>query len=259
MGMDIYGYSERGAMNALFYGMAHDGEQGIKAMKTFITELAKIQGSFSDFTIYSEFSLSDFGDPDMIVTAKDSNNRDVVFFIEAKVSCGGDYKLSQQLSRHKSDMKREENKNIDSSNLFFQLRLKQYFVHRLKRGTLQDTKKDNSGFPEWLIRLAKRGGNSGENLRYIGNNVVVNRIANDLGGETIDEENVYYIAIIPKQSPEIKIKEIIEDEEIKDLHVHVTTWEDIYVNKQLKKYVKKTIEYNEVDSIKQIRNNPKHV
>lgn len=39
--MKIIGYSERGAMNALFYGMALDKEHGEESMKTFIKDLAK--------------------------------------------------------------------------------------------------------------------------------------------------------------------------------------------------------------------------
>ena len=77
--MRIIGYSERGAMNALFYGMALDKEQGEESMKTFL-KLAKIKGNFTDFELYNEFSLSDFGDPDLMIIAKNEDSEYVVFF-----------------------------------------------------------------------------------------------------------------------------------------------------------------------------------
>ncbi|MBP5612832.1 MAG: hypothetical protein J6X35_01625 [Bacteroidales bacterium] len=58
--MKIFGYSERGAMNELFYGIAHDKKNGEESMKAFINDLAKIEGIFTDFELYNEFSLSDF-------------------------------------------------------------------------------------------------------------------------------------------------------------------------------------------------------
>lgn len=244
--MEIIGYSERGAMNALFYGMALKEDD--EAMNKFI-HLASIENDsrFSDFVIYSEFSLSDFGDPDMMITAKNKEGKDVLFFIEAKVSCGSYFDLSKQWERHKKD----------TSNLFFQLRLKKYFFERFKRGNLDETTNDGSETAlEWLTRLAKRGKGSGENLRYIGKNVVVNRIVNILKEAQIG--TVYYIAIIPKQEPNIEIKNDEEnDKEYKD--IHFVTWEDIKNDGMLKDYVELTIDFNKDDKGKsQILNNPKH-
>ena len=67
--MKIVGYSERGAMNALFYGMAFnkDERKGEKDMQSFL-ELAKVPNynHYHQFEIYTEFSLSQFGSPDLI-------------------------------------------------------------------------------------------------------------------------------------------------------------------------------------------------
>ena len=78
--MKIVGYSERGAMNALFYGIALDQEhKGIEAMKEFL-KLASIEeaGDYSDFELYPEFSLSDFGEPDLMIKAKLKNKDSVL-------------------------------------------------------------------------------------------------------------------------------------------------------------------------------------
>ena len=106
--MRIIGYSERGAMNALFYGMALDKEQGEESMKAFL-KLAKIKGNFTDFELYNEFSLSDFGDPDLMIIAKNEDSEYVVFFIEAKASCCKNYNLQKQETQHKNYMNSGKN------------------------------------------------------------------------------------------------------------------------------------------------------
>ncbi len=257
--MKIIGYSERGAMNALFYGMAHANDE--KAMNEFI-RLAGIgktkgddnEGPFSDFEIYSEFSLSDFGDPDMIVTAKDCNNKDVVFFIEAKASCGMGYNLSTQKDFHEDYMSGSDiHKDGHSSNLFFQLRLKNYFIQRLVEGSLAEKTEetDNS-----LDRLRK----SRNRYRKIGKNVVVNKLVKDVLEKC--EDNAYYIAIIPEQDDAIELLQAY------DLDIHLITWEKIYgtngTESIFNKYVKPTIDFNQnkENTVSQILNHPvqiKHI
>lgn len=251
--MEIIGYSERGAMNALFYGMAHDDKENGEAAMNALIHLADIEPDkqFKDFVIYNEFSLSDFGDPDMMITAK-KEDKYVLFFIEAKVSCGSYYDLSKQWKSHTNQGKK------DTSNLFFQLMLKKYFFERFKCGKLDETKTDESGnAPEWLTKLDKRGKERGENLRYIGKNVVVNKLVNELKNLKISNENAYYIAIIPKQKDDDSKEKEIEEEvrrnvkENYSLDVHIVTWEDIYnwedidKKKVFQKYLKGTIGFNQ--------------
>ena len=240
--MKIIGYSERGAMNALFYGMANDTSHGVDAMNTFLSNLARMNnGPFSDFTIYSEFSLSDFGEPDMMITAKDKEGKNVLFFIEAKVSCGSYYDLSKQLDKHKKKM------NYDSSNLFFQLRLKQYFVQRIINNTLDNKTDDHLNFfPEELKRLVNRGKDSKNNLRYIGKNVIVNKTVKKLEA-IIEPGNVYYIAIIPRQDDSKESKTLNEVKETYGLDFHIVTWERICKEEMLKDYVALTIDFNKED------------
>ena len=83
--MKIVGYSERGIMNALFYGIALDEKKdGLKAMREFL----RISGvdnynNYIDFELYPEFSLSDFGDPDILIKAKQNNGSYTLFFVMA--------------------------------------------------------------------------------------------------------------------------------------------------------------------------------
>lgn len=93
----IVGYSERGAMNALFYGIAlnKDEKAANEAMNEFL-HMAGERETFQDFELYSEFSLSGFGDPDLVITAKNELGKTIVFFIEAKASAGGYYELDEQ-------------------------------------------------------------------------------------------------------------------------------------------------------------------
>ena len=77
--MKIYGYSERGAMNALFYEMAFKDEQSAeKDMHDFLS-IAGIEKpeQYVCFKLYTESSLSEFGSPDLVILAnhKSTNKR----------------------------------------------------------------------------------------------------------------------------------------------------------------------------------------
>ena len=121
--MEIIGYSERGVMNALFYGIAFDKDsQKAEEAMNEILKLGGIKGDYTDFKIYVEFSLSEFGSPDLVFTASNSNGEKEVFFVEAKVSAGSYYDLDKQKDHHDDYMKRLKNSKYDkghSSNLFF--------------------------------------------------------------------------------------------------------------------------------------------
>ena len=82
--MKIVGYSERGAMNALFYGIALANDNN--AFAEFINMIG-ISNPVSDVEFFMEFSLSEFGSPDLLVTFNADNIKQVLF-IEAKASCG---------------------------------------------------------------------------------------------------------------------------------------------------------------------------
>ena len=120
--MEIVGYSERGAMNALFYGIALNRDE--KAANVFL-KMAGETETFHNFKLYSEFSLSGFGVPDFVITAENHSGETIVFFIEAKASAGKCYDLKEEKRRHEEYIK-DHTKYADghSSNLFFQLKEK---------------------------------------------------------------------------------------------------------------------------------------
>ena len=124
--MEIVGYSERGAMNALFYGIAlNRNEKDANAAMNLFLEMAGETETFHNFKLYSEFSLSGFGAPDFVITAENQSGETIVFFIEAKASAGKCYDLKEEKRRHEEYIK-DHTKYADghSSNLFFQLKEK---------------------------------------------------------------------------------------------------------------------------------------
>lgn len=241
--MKIIGYSERGAMNALFYGMALDKEQGEESLKRFINELALIPGEFSDFELYNEFSLSDFGDPDFMIKAKDEKGQDVIFFIEAKASCCKYYNLQKQKTHHEDYMDDGNYDKGHASNLYFQLRLKHYFYNILPYFLGDDdiTAKQDSFFNEEYFKdyseaKKNRLKQSGDRYRKIGENVIVEKIVKTLQ----DCKEAYYIAIIPEQEQEDNNK--IGTEEF-GFETHTIIWEDLYLT--FKNYLDTTISFNQ--------------
>lgn len=268
--MKIYGYSERGAMNALFYGMAHDKENGESDMQRFL-ELAGITETFTDFKLYSEFSLSEFGNPDMMIIAKDNNGKSVVLFIEAKASCCKNYKVEDQKNHHDGEgelngyLTTNGHKDGHSSNLFFQLRLKHYFFEirsslfendknlelEIMRNNFFDDEKN--GFSKYNEEQRDRFklGRSGD--RKIGENVVVERMVKELK----ECQRAYYIAIVPEQDSHHGVKT-----EEYGFTTHTITWEKIYF--EFNKYVGETIDFNQNEGkknkiVSQILNHPKEI
>lgn len=238
--MEIVGYSERGAMNALFYGIAlnKDEKAANKAMNEFL-HLAGETETFHDFKLYSEFSLSDFGDPDLVITAENESGKTIVFFIEAKASAGGCYKLDEQKLRH-DEYIGDHTKYADghSSNLFFQL--KEKFL-LLKYGSNNDS-------PITII----------DRPRKLGGNEIVNKFYNDIKKKINDVQDSRYIAIIPKQEDDQEnpmSMEFKNEQESCKFDIHLVYWEDIMGKDLLKGYVEPTLEYNEAKK-SQILNNP---
>lgn len=246
--MRIVGYSERGAMNALFYGMALDCKNGNDAMKEFL-KMASFNeeeiNKFADFNLFMEFSLSEFGDPDLVIVAKDKNGKGTVFFVEAKVSNGNKYKLLDQKAKHNEYIEESKDplKKYDASNLFFQLRLKHIFFET--KGGEYEYSYDNK------IRNKKgKFEDSNDNLRGIGKNQIVIKFKEEIFNK-YKCEKAYYIAIIP-QHPEImpKFRELFK------FDIHFVTWEAIKVNPQMQKYINETLDFNQNNEYSQILNNP---
>ena len=215
--MEIIGYSERGAMNALFYGMALNGK-GDSQMVEFL-RLAAIEcpESFSDFEVYNEFSLSEFGSPDLVIIAKKGSEK-VAFFVEAKVAACDGFKIESALNEY-------DRVNPDTSNLFYQLKQKADFFEI----------KDELPSRNDLIE-------SDKGKKSIGNNPVVRKFVDKIKNCSRAE----YIAIIPDVSAEGELWK--NSQPIKELpfKLHLIYWERLY-NKFHKELglLKETIEFNQ--------------
>lgn len=206
---EIYGYSERGMMNALFYW-----NNDVESLQKLL-EISGVENfnSYNNFKIIMEGSLSDFGDSDAILIA-DNNDEQTVFFFEAKVSNGDSYKLQQQFDKFNS----KKTYNGYSSNLFYQLSLKYYLFNILKQV--------ETNVSEYI----KSKGITKKNPRTRGTrNEIVQNIYNLIESCSKAE----YIAITP--DPTIKgklIEDFNNDEDIKlfSSQLHFVTWDQI-INK----------------------------
>ena len=241
--MKIYGYSERGAINALFYEMAlrKDCNQEIVKFLKF-ANVSNAEG-YENFDIYNECSLSRFGTPDLVIVAqRKSDGVSVVFFIEGKVSeCSG-FRMEAIID--------EYNNTNNSSNLLFQIEQKQNFFN------------SRNLFPDSSIPVEK------ENIietslgpRSIGNNPIVRKFIDIIK----NCQEAKYIAIIPDISREDdKWKEQLKKMGFNELLI--IFWETIRDNFKSYKLLKDTLIFNEGDDPKiktpskkkksQILNNP---
>ena len=233
--MEIFGYSERGAMNALFYGMAFS-KNGDDLMKKF---LGRSDESI-EFKLYNEFSLSEFGSPDFVIIAhykeayKDKYD---AYFIEAKASNGTNYNLTTQLDHHIQYLENGRYDNGHASNLFFQIRLKHYFFSQRKTIIQQGGKSINENSK---IERTKNG------FRKLGQNPIVKKFAEDLE----KCEKAYYIAIIPKQDRTIDCYKDFPS----DLNIRYVFWEDLNKDDDFKEILSETMKYNKEDNYSQIEN-----
>ena len=220
--MKIVGYSERGAMNALFYGIAQADDK--KAFAEFL-KIIGIDYHVSDVEFFMEFSLSEFGSPDLLVTFN-GNNQKHILFIEAKTSCGKNYKLEKALKYFERTKKDKERYDGYSSNLYYQLSMKYLFFENLPNSI------DINGIEGLDGRTHK-----------IGDNFVVKAICDKIK----DCKVAHYIAIVPKSDIPSDAPKYVK-------HIF---WEDLFNCPKLNPYLKDTWEINN-DSTKyksQITNN----
>lgn len=239
--MKIIGYSERGAMNALFYRMAYK-KTGKENMREFL-KLANIENpdKFSDFEIYNEFSLSEFGDPDLVIIAKRKEGKSpIVFFLEAKVSEGTSYNMDIQKKYHEEYINNGSYDKGHASNLFFQLRLKHYFFSQRKSiiEPIGESNGKSIGEPDRIEKTKDR-------FRKIGKNPIVIKFAEKIK-PCVD---AYYIAIIPESEPEPKYPDGFPA----TLKINYVSWENI-CNSKLGVLLKDTLEFNKVGNVSQILN-----
>ena len=217
--MKIVGYSERGAMNALFYGIALANDK--KAFAEFLTKIS-IDYHVSDVEFFMEFSLSEFGSPDLLVTFN-GNNQKHILFIEAKTSCGKKYELEKAFENFKRTKVRKPGY---SSNLYYQLSMKYLFFKNLPNSI------DINGIEGLDGRTHK-----------IGDNFVVKAICDKIK----DCKVAHYIAIVPKSDIPSDAPKYVK-------HIF---WEDLFNCPELNLYLKDTWDINNdsTNNRSQITNN----
>jgi len=220
--MKIVGYSERGAMNALFYGIALANDE--EAFAEFL-RISRIYNHASNVEFFMEFSMSEFGSPDLLVTFN-TNEQKQILFIEAKASCGKRYELEEALSSFKRTEIYQERFDGYSSNLYYQLSMKHLFFENLPNSI---NRNDTLGIDG--------------RTHKIGDNFVVKEICNKIK----DCQVAHYIAIVPRSDIPSEAPEFIK-------HVF---WEDLFNCPLLKKYLDETwlINRNSKNNKSQIVNN----
>ncbi len=225
--MKILGYSERGIINSLVFSIGEDKE----LMDEFISlinipEIEKLKDTAKDYTILLEQSFSRFGDADLVIIIhykKPENNK--VLFIEGKVkTSSGNWNIQYQFDKYDDEeqYKKKEKYSGYSSNLFFQLYLKQllfnnFTISEFEKGVIE---------PKF------------DDIRKIGENKVVLKAIKKIKKCKV----AYYIGLIPTKQVDIdKFESKI------DFDMHFLSWEKVYEfckNEQKLKKVVKIFKYN---------------
>lgn len=189
--MEVIGYSERGAVNALVYELKYRAPQLSAQLlsKAFwpFTQSPDIRQE-TVITVLVEQSLSDFGDADLIFLWENpgSDSKGLIF---CEVKRGTDWTLARQWEDFL--MRVRDNDSRVCSNLFGQLYLKMSYVQAAKQGVLE----------EGIVLDPPFHKRDGKAKRKIGSNPVVRRASGKLSSYL---SNVYYLIIAPEEyGPEV--------------------------------------------------------
>jgi len=191
--MKVTGYSERGAVNALFYELAYSGN-ALHLLEQFLAladfPVHKQLGTgLTDAHVLIEQSLSDFGDADAILLL-DAGEAKAAIFIEAKVKPS--QKVEWTLDREFTNFEKgcHSDKELSSSNLFTQLYHKSRFIDGLRSGGIHALQ-SGIGFPEC----------SKKRVRKIGNNPVVLSAVKAIEPY---RENAWYFSLVPDKPSSVR-------------------------------------------------------
>src|SRR6266852_7673395 len=184
--MRIMGYSERGAVNALFYEIVYSNRP-TELLREFLA-LARfsrgesIGAGLTDARVLIEQSLSDFGDADAVLLLDSAKSKTAVF-LEAKVKSSQAERWTLQGEFEDFEHGQHTERQLNSSNLFTQLYHRSRFVTGLRSGGVTALEAGLE-FP----RCSTKG------VRKIGSNPVV------LNAVRVIEpycEQVWYLALVP--------------------------------------------------------------
>lgn len=166
--MKLYGYSERGAVNALAYEIAGsaDPERLIEQLLSLAVfpEPSQPALTITQPTLLIEQSFSDFGDADLVVLARNAGASFAAFF-ECKVKTYSRRRWS--ISEEFGCFVRGTETGLDSSNLFTQLYHKQRMVQCLTSGGIQSLVA-GVPFPCCSTKVGRKIGQNGVVLRAAG-------------------------------------------------------------------------------------------
>ena len=182
----VIGYSERGYVYSLVSDVQSRGEDFVQVL--FRLAGFKIKGKIENVTIYVEPSLSEFGNPDLIIHFKDKNVAKICF-VEAK----NKVKISDEWKKFDKNIDIENNsprKNF-TSNLFSQLSLKVLYTKAKK---IKDVKKSKNNVEfVWDDFSQCKGLKGSKNKRSIG----VKEVVWDLVRKSNWRKgNDYYVGIV---------------------------------------------------------------
>lgn len=185
--MELFGYSERGLINSLFFELGSSKSSKWLLCK-FLT-LVKFPNKRVRFKIKNnpiviiEQCFSDFGDADALLLI-DNNGSKQAIFIEAKVKTF--HKEKWSIEDEFNDFKKGTLGEVNSSNLFMQLYLKQRLINALQKYEFKKIQKEGVIFPKW----------SSKNPRKLGENKVVERAAKHLKKFS---QSAYFVALVPEE------------------------------------------------------------
>jgi hypothetical protein len=172
--MEIFGYSERGMINSLFYEMKFS-QKNLQLLNDFLSLVSfpdpSVNFKISDAKILIEQSFSDFGDADAVLLLNNEENKQVSF-IEAKVKTSqGKWSIYDEFEKFKRGVPKSEPPKGFSSNLFVQLYFKNRLIETLKSGVITQLQ-EGLQFPVCLLKKDRK--THGRSIpRKIGNNKVV--------------------------------------------------------------------------------------
>jgi hypothetical protein len=182
--MNIFGYSERGAINALMFEIAFS-PHSTSLLQRLLERAMFLRrdppaGEINAATVLIEQSLSDFGDADAILLLDRPTSKSAVF-VEGKVKSSQtkDWTLAAQFAAFQDGLTAK----VSSSNLFAQLYHKVRFAIATQ-GEGQQMLRNGVQFPAC----------SSKSLRRIGTNPVVLRAVQRITPYAADP---YYLAIVP--------------------------------------------------------------
>jgi len=184
--LEVIGYSERGAVNALVYELKYRAPQLLaqllsKALWPF-TQGPDIRQE-TDITVLVEQSLSDFGDADLIFLWENpgTDSKGLIF---CEVKRGTDWTLAKQWADFLTGVR--DNDSRVCSNLFGQLYLKMSYVQAAKQGVLEEGIALDPPFHK----------REGKATRKIGSNPVVQRASNQISSHL---STVHYLIVAPEE------------------------------------------------------------